>query len=81
MITLDQRAVMFRCAAAANKTQEMKKFYNETADQLDAIGKAYNDLYAAAESFVDDGDGTKLREHFARVRAEARKHKERSGAG
>lgn len=56
MMTIAQRVVVFQCAAKAAKTDTLRKMYNETAAVLEAQSAAYNDLYAAADCAIQEGD-------------------------
>jgi uncharacterized membrane-anchored protein YhcB (DUF1043 family) len=71
---------MFRMAAKVAKTENLQTMYAETADVLEGISKAYNDLYEACSRGQSEGDWSKVREHIRRVEAEKEKSKERSGA-
>lgn len=76
--TIKNTVVIMRITAQAcgNKDERSRscaKIYNDTADVLEAIGAAYEDLYASALIAVQEGDLTKLRAHIGLIEREAKK--------
>lgn len=79
MITIAQRAALFRCAAKASESKRLQLMYSETADVLEAQAAAYNDLYAAANCAIQEGVLTALRIHIRMVEDRKKHMQERSG--
>jgi len=81
IIDTETRALMFEASAKLSKQPRVAAMYNETAAVLRAQAAAYNDLFAAAELAVQEGDLTALRAHVRLiVNARNKARPEASGA-
>lgn len=78
-MNVKQRAVVLRIAAANFPQNAARTMLEETADVLDALGAAYNDLYSGALLAVKEGRLEKLRIHVERIEKE-RNNQQISGA-
>lgn len=72
-MTIKSRISILRVAGSATASFHAGKMYNETADVLEALERAYSDLFEACEAGIQEGDWSQARAHVRLIQAEKAK--------